>query len=324
MAKKALSRNSLIFVDTNIYLDFYRARKEAGLSLLEKLEGLKDCLIVTEQVEMEFKKNRHLAILESLNLLKTLECTTTPAFLAQSRAVSTLKKKITDVNKRIKSLQKHLLAVLADPTGKDKVYKITQRLFRYTTDIHLKLDNENYSDIVKLSKERFMLGYPPRKSKDTSMGDALNWEWIIHCAQISSGASEIIIVSRDEDYGCTYRDHSYINDWLNQEFKTRVSNRKKVILVDRLSEGLKLLKVSVTKSEEEEEEQIVATERFHDEFKSLMYPHTQYQLSPHYEDLFRQVLLPSDSMKVIAAHQELISSMIPSSTQTSGLLTSDS
>jgi hypothetical protein len=39
----------LLFVDTNIWLDFYRARTEAGLSLLEHLEAVAEHIIVTSQ-----------------------------------------------------------------------------------------------------------------------------------------------------------------------------------------------------------------------------------------------------------------------------------
>ena len=46
------------FVDTNIFLDFYRTGNEASLSLLEKLKAVKDRILSTYQVEMEFLKNR--------------------------------------------------------------------------------------------------------------------------------------------------------------------------------------------------------------------------------------------------------------------------
>lgn len=49
---------NLRFVDTNIWLDFYRARKDAGLALLAHAEAVADRIIVTYQLETEFKKNR--------------------------------------------------------------------------------------------------------------------------------------------------------------------------------------------------------------------------------------------------------------------------
>jgi predicted nucleic acid-binding protein len=41
----------LIFVDTNILLDFYRSRNEASLRLLNHIDTLHDKLITTYQVE---------------------------------------------------------------------------------------------------------------------------------------------------------------------------------------------------------------------------------------------------------------------------------
>ena len=56
---------NLLFVDTNIWLDFYRARNETGLRLLEHVEAVSEKLIVTYQLESEYKKNRQAAILRA-------------------------------------------------------------------------------------------------------------------------------------------------------------------------------------------------------------------------------------------------------------------
>ena len=57
--------NYLVFVDTNILLDFYRFRRESGLVLLQRFDKIHDRLITTYQVEMEFKKNRQRVILDA-------------------------------------------------------------------------------------------------------------------------------------------------------------------------------------------------------------------------------------------------------------------
>lgn len=99
------------------------------------------------------------------------------------------------------------------------------------------------------------MGYPPRKKNDTSIGDAINWEWIVHvCKENNANA---IIVSRDGDYGVSYNDKSYINDWLSAEFKERVNKRKAVTLYDSLSSALKDLKVRVTQAEQDEERRMI-------------------------------------------------------------------
>lgn len=51
---------------------------------------------------------------------------------------------------------------------------------------------------------------------------------------------------------------SYLNDWLKQEFSERVSLKRKIILTDKLSQGLKLVHAAVTREMEQEEERLLA------------------------------------------------------------------
>ena len=53
--------------------------------------------------------------------------------------------------------------------------------------------------VFRLAWRRFLLGYPPRKADDTSIGDAVNWEWVVDCAKRAN--ADVVIVSRDSDYG---------------------------------------------------------------------------------------------------------------------------
>jgi hypothetical protein len=55
---------NLLFVDANIWLDFYRVRNDTGLRLLKHTEALADKLIVTYQLDNEYKRNRQAAIVE--------------------------------------------------------------------------------------------------------------------------------------------------------------------------------------------------------------------------------------------------------------------
>ena len=109
---------------------------------------------------------------------------------------------------------------------------------------------------IKNKQINKVLGYPPRKQADTSIGDAVNWEWIVKCS-IDSG-KHIVIVTRDTDYGAIYDGKSYLNDWLRHEFSERVSQKRKIILTDKLSHGLKVVHAAVTKEMEQEEERLIA------------------------------------------------------------------
>ena len=240
---------SYAFVDTNIFLDFYRGSNDASLSLLEKLERVRDRIICTYQVEMEFLKNRQSEIRKiaeeaSLNLSATM-----PAVLSDTNLNNWVVKTKRETKKRKTQLKNGLLKLL-DNTSNDPVYRVFEHIFRSESDHVLTRDMEIKEEIKGLARKRFELGYPPRKNKDTSMGDAVNWEWIIYCASRLKG--RFIIVTRDSDFGCTYGGKSFLNDQLRQEYRERVG-RKSIIFTQKLSDALEMLEVPVTKEEKESE-----------------------------------------------------------------------
>lgn len=247
--------NHLLFVDTNVLLDFYRIRRESGLAMLRELDGLHDRLITTYQVEMEFKKNRQAAILDSLKNLKNRDAIAHPAFLAESKAADILSRRIEDANKRLGAVRSRLKTVLANPTTSDPVYRVVQRMFVDDTALNLSRNKKERQSVKRRALRRFLLGYPPRKSADTSMGDALNWEWLIDVANATG--SHIAVVTRDSDYGVEVDDKMYVNDWLIQEFRDRVSKKRQLTVHTRLASALKLFAVRVTKEAEQEEQELV-------------------------------------------------------------------
>jgi predicted nucleic acid-binding protein len=243
-----------LFLDTNILLDFYRSRTEAGLSLLQHIDSIRHQIITTYQVEMEFKKHRQSAILESFNALKPPSHIPRPGLFSDAATVRALKGDIEKAERRVKKLRTRLRSAFLKPTTHDPVYKVVQRLCLKNDDLSLTRQMKIRFAIRRLAFKRFILGYPPRKQGDTSIGDAMNWEWIIHCAQKS--ACEIIIVSRDSDFGVQLENESFLNDWLAQEFRSRTSKKRRVLLYSRLSEALKLFQLPVTPEEEKEEAEI--------------------------------------------------------------------
>jgi hypothetical protein len=192
----------LLFVDTNIWLDFYRARNDAGLDLLKHVEGVSDCIIVTYQLESEFKKNRQIAILEGMGELKAPSQISRPGIFSDAKATQVLNRSLKEAEKRVKNLKARLIRALEDPAQHDPVYQGCQRIFHRTDDLVLTRDNPLRRTIRSRALRRFLHGCPPRKRNDTSFGDAFNWEWIVHCAKAEN--AELVIVSRDSDYGAVF------------------------------------------------------------------------------------------------------------------------
>lgn len=258
MAKKNIL-DTLLFVDTNVLLDFYRIRKsDIGLKYIEQLEACKDRLITGSQIEMEYKKNRQRVIVESLNNFGSpdLGKLTAPACVADLQAMKMIDKMKSELLLQKKKVDEKIQKILRDPIYNDTVYQCLQRLFKHNSPHNLSRENKQRFAIRRLARKRFILGYPPRKQNDTSIGDAINWEWIVECA-LKSG-KHIVIVTRDSDYGTFFGGSAYLNDWLKQEFSQRVSKRRKIILTDKLSHGLKLVHAAVTQEMEDEEAKMLA------------------------------------------------------------------
>lgn len=252
----AIEKNrKLLFVDTNILLDFYRGKNDAGIALAKHLDSIANCVIMTSQVEMEFKKHRQSVILESLKQMKPPERMARPGLFSEAKPFQALQSYHKRSEEQIKKLRSRLQTIFEKPTTHDEIYKVTQRLFTKRDEITLGRDKPIRFKIRRMAWKRFILGYPPRKQGDTSTGDAINWEWIVYCAQETG--SEIVIVSRDSDYGVTHDDKSYLNDWLVREFRERVSKKRRIQLCAKLSEGLKQFQVNVSQEEEREEEAVI-------------------------------------------------------------------
>lgn len=248
---------SLLFVDTNIWLDFYRVRSEAGIALLKHLDAVKNKLILTYQVEMEFKKNRQLAILDGFKALKGPDNISRPGLFSDARTAKALQTDIKSAEERVNKLKERLRRALRNPTQFGPVYQVCQRCFHKEDPLVLIRGHEDKAAVRERAHRRFLNGCPPRKANDTSMGDAVNWEWIVLCATRSTDA--IHIVSRDSDYGVVFEGCAYFNDHLLQEFKERVGLKRKVVLHAKLSDALKNFKVDVTPAEEKEEEEILGS-----------------------------------------------------------------
>ncbi|MDR3726710.1 MAG: PIN domain-containing protein [Terracidiphilus sp.] len=245
----------LLFVDTNIWLDFYRTRSDAGLALLKHAEAVSSRIIVTYQLESEFKKNRQAAIVEGMQELKAPQQIPRPGLFSDVAATKIMNRSIKEAEKRVKDLRARFVRAIENPSAHDPVYQACQRIFHKDDTLVLTREDKIRHTIRRKAFRRFLHGCPPRKRTDTSLGDAFNWEWIVYCA-IQQNA-EIVIVSRDADYGITIDNKAYINDHLKQEFNERVSKKRKVILHNRLSEALKLFEIPISKQLEEAESEIV-------------------------------------------------------------------
>jgi len=257
MARKTVSK--VIFVDTNIYLDFYRIRNEMSLKFLQQLGSLKKSIVMTYQVEMEFKKNRQAVILETLKSLTVPPPIAHPVILSEATACRSLKKAHDELKQGVKDLASRLQTMLREPGLHDTVYATLQRLFTKDDELTLREESSEKAQVIERAHSRFLLGFPPRKNTDNSIGDAVNWEWLIHLA--SKKPLTIYIVSRDGDYGAKLEQEHVLNDWLKDEFERRTKKGTSIHLRGTLSNVLKEFSVPVSKAQELAERAVVCQRR---------------------------------------------------------------
>jgi len=206
---------------------------------------------------MEFIKNRQKVITKTLVDFKKPDRIALPPILHGMQPAATLTTQLEAATKTHGKVTQKIEAILRDPGNHDPVFRALRKLFEGDDRYAISRDHPDRIKIRSLARKRHVLGYPPRKDSDISIGDAVNWEWIIHCAKNSDPAPNVMIVSRDGDYGVTVKSESFVNDWLKKEFGERVNRRRKVQLTQKLTSALKVLSETITPEDEREEQKII-------------------------------------------------------------------
>ncbi len=242
----------LLFIDTNIWLNFYRGRgADLSLKLLDHVQKISSKLVITYQVQMEFKKNRQGAILDGISELRAVSVPPRFGIFSDNEATAGIAESAKQVKKHISALKSNLAKALKEPEKHDPVYIACELLFSKSDNVSLLRSNPVRRTVRERAQKRFLHGYPPRKKGDTSFGDALNWEWMVECAKAQD--ADLVIVSQDSDYGSSLEDVCYPNDHLRQEFTERVGKKRSVSLHHYLTDALALFAVNISPEESQAE-----------------------------------------------------------------------
>jgi PIN domain len=218
MSNRVADSGPLVFIDTNKWLRFYMGlREEQAVEILQSTEANASRLIMTEQVHVEFLKHRQQHLVEAIAKLTAAgaEAVLPPPVLRTPQ--SQVDKKLGDLQKAVAAERKHIEAILLKPRTHDAVFRLVTTLAESGGPLVLSRQSDQWAELRARARERWELGYPPRKRSETSYGDAINWEWIVSCA--AAHERDVVIVSYDSDYGII--DKNLINDALAREFKKR-------------------------------------------------------------------------------------------------------
>lgn len=182
-----------IFIDTNILLDIYHL-SGPDLEELRKLTRMvqkgKVDLLVSTQVVDEFWRNRERVIANAMTAFKdTKAVTKIPNIIRVYPEAKELKQAADKVNEMVKMLSAKATAdIEGDALKADAVVK--ELLDAVTV-------GDITDQIVLRAQRRTAVGNPP--GKPDSLGDALNWEWLLE-QEIEFWDDELILISSDNDY----------------------------------------------------------------------------------------------------------------------------
>jgi len=149
----------LVFIDTNILLDFYRKPGDSAIRQLKALEKHRESLILGDQLSMEFLKNRQAAIVAGIQAMQKPVRPIVPSVLLDAQAAKTLIKNYAATEKKWQQSKKRIEKMLTNPSTADPVYQHLMRIFDHDGDFNLKRPNKVRFTIRNLARKRFALGY---------------------------------------------------------------------------------------------------------------------------------------------------------------------
>jgi predicted nucleic acid-binding protein len=212
----------LIYVDTNVFVDFYQSAEDP-MALLDELEKHRDILVSTSQTFSEFHRNRASVLLE---LIKRFEQSVeinphTTSILRDLQEHADLIRARDVLKSKAKEVATRLKGILEDPTS-DPVARKFNALFQPDNADLLKVTPET----VSRAHMRKLLGQPPSSPDKHTVGDEVIWEVLLDNLK-----EDLIVVTRDK----TYSLHKFI---IQTEYRSRTS-KDLLLITKKVSEALK-------------------------------------------------------------------------------------
>jgi predicted nucleic acid-binding protein len=202
-----------IFIDTNILLDLYHL-SGPDLDELKKVLKLvkknKIELLVSRQIEDEFWRNREGVIFDALKNFRDTKATSKiPNIVRTYTEHNELKEAVDKVNLLVKQIEKIVEQDIFE--NKLKADELITQLF---TDNSPEVISD---DILIKARLRMELGNPP--GKKGSLGDAINWEWLL-TKEMEFWDDEFIIISSDGDFESELR-KGQPKEFLSKEWNSK-------------------------------------------------------------------------------------------------------
>lgn len=213
----------VVFVDTNILLDFYRRGINKYRSLLVSLSEIGENIFITDTIIAEFHRNKLNAYLQTPKIEKTNLRIPFPDVFPHASEDTTA---IETINSRRRALQAHVNAeidVLYE--GLHKIYIDNVRAISLGTDdvsrglrpIEVLSVHETEEQLHR-ARDRKERGKPPGKKHDP-LGDQISWEQLLDKI---NGDVDLWLITRDTDHFVTVeKEHLVLNPFLRSELRAK-------------------------------------------------------------------------------------------------------
>jgi hypothetical protein len=228
-----LADDSLLFIDTNKYLDLYRTEK--GKKILPLLKEQEKYIFVTQQVVNEVQRNKITVAAEFLK--KQFPKLELQGFYLPDHLSNTTNQR-EEIREQMKKIDKDIKKVNAEVNAWQ--LSIIKQISRSEDEVSKALSSIfanpvcHTAEELQKARERRELGNPPGKSAG-SIGDQLNWEQILTNFK---GKRRLWIISRDSDYGIIHDNQVFLNRFLYEELCNIVSAPEVYLFTD-LPTGIK-------------------------------------------------------------------------------------
>lgn len=211
---------TLVYIDTNVFLDFYQASTDR-LVVFEDILRLSKKVLLTQQTVNEFRRNRIARLTALAETIRkgphpqrytTAVVQALPAFQEWTKARDAAKNAAGEIANELTSW--------VTKEESDLVLVAFEKLVSSAKVI-------DFDDaLIERARRRKVLGQPPTSPDKHTVGDELNWECLLTWAE-----EDLVVVTRDK---------SFLNNRaiLKKEFEA-TTGRALVELTDSLAAGLK-------------------------------------------------------------------------------------
>ena len=211
-----------IYIDTNVFLDFYRSATDR-MAIFQQLLERADCIVVPEQTVSEFRRNRA-ALLNRLAKSVVESAKANPHTTALVRELSGFKEWVAAwnaANQKAQAIATQLRSWANDESS-DPVCVNFVNL--YCAGMTMSTPEDAFAK----AHQRKLLGEPPTSPDKYTIGDEIIWETLLDCCN-----DDLIVVARDR----TFLENE---STLRREFDID-GKRHLVAVTDSLSKALQLV-----------------------------------------------------------------------------------